>query len=46
MKKRDGCEKTDRQPFSIAITDPILELLTTFYCYLAVTASKVINSTY
>lgn len=46
MKKRDGYEKTARQPFSITIMDPILELLTTFYCYLAVTASREINSMY
>lgn len=46
IRKRDGYEKTAQQPFSITIMDPILELLTTFYCYLAVTASREINSTY
>lgn len=46
MKKRSGYEKTARQPFSVTIMDPILELLTAFYCCLAVTASREINSTY
>lgn len=45
-KKRDGYEKTARQPFSGTIIDPILELLTTFFCYLAVTTSREINSIY
>lgn len=45
-KKRDVYEKTARQPFTVAIIDPVLELLTTFCCYLAVTASREINSTY
>lgn len=45
-KKRDGYEKTARQLFSVTIIEPILELLTTFCCYLAVTASREINNTY
>lgn len=45
-EERIGHEKSARQPFSVTIADLILKLLTAFYFYLAVRASREINGMY